>query len=146
MTPTRSRIGWQAPALLLAGLAALYAGALGNGFLNDDYLFLEQARRYNLLGAIAHPSGLGNFFRPLSRELWFALIGPWLGGEPWLFHLAQFAVFALALGLLADLLSAFAPPRDRLVATAVLAGLLWYAVLPFQHVNLAWVSCSQDFK
>jgi hypothetical protein len=144
VTPTRTRIGWQAPALLLAGLAALYAGALGNGFLNDDYLFLEQARRYSLFDALAHPSGLGNFFRPLSREVWFALVGPWLGGEPWLFHLAQFAMFAAALVLLADLLSVFAPPRDRLVAPAVLAGVLWYAVLPFQHVNLAWVSCSQD--
>jgi hypothetical protein len=144
VTPTRFRLGWQAPALLLAGLAALYAGALGNGFLNDDYLFLEQARRHNLLDALAHPSGLGNFFRPLSREVWFALVGPLLGREPLLFHVVQFALFAAALVLLADLLSVFAPPRDRLVAPAVLVGVLWYALLPFQHVNLAWVSCSQD--
>src|SRR5580765_1818477 len=89
VTPTRLRLGWQAPALLLAGLAALYAGALGNGFLNDDYLLLEQARRHNLLDALAHPSGLGNFFRPLAREVWFALVGPLLGREPLLFHVVQ---------------------------------------------------------
>ena len=144
MNPTRSRIDWQAPALVLAGLVVLYAGALGNGFLNDDYLFLEQARRHNLLDALAHPSGLGNFFRPLSRELWFALTGPLLGREPVLFHVALFALFAAALVLLADLLAAFAPARGRLIAPAALAGVLWYAVLPFQHVNLAWVSCAQD--
>lgn len=144
MNPTRSRIGWQAPALLLAGLAALYAGALASGFNNDDYLFLEEARRGNLLDALAHPGGLGNYFRPLSRELWFALLGPMSGGEPAIFHVAQFMLFAAALVLLADLLSVFAPPRGRLVAPAVLAGLLWFALLPFQRVNLAWVSCAQD--
>lgn len=144
MTPTRSRTGWQAPALLLAGLAALYAGALGNGFINDDYLFLEEVRRRGLLDAVLHPAGLGNFFRPLSREVWFAMLGPLTGGQPLLFHVAQFALFAAALVLLADLLAVFAPPRPRLVAPAALAGLLLYALLPFQFVNLAWVSCSQD--
>jgi hypothetical protein len=138
------RTGWQAPALFLAGLAALYAGALGNGFINDDYLFLEEVRRRGLWDAILHPAGLGNYFRPLSREVWFAIVGPLTGGEPVLFHVAQFALFVAALVLLADLLGVFAPARERWVAPAALAGLLGFALLPFQFVNLAWVSCSQD--
>ncbi|HEY6196110.1 MAG TPA: hypothetical protein VI504_13810 [Candidatus Eisenbacteria bacterium] len=144
MTPHPSRPGWQAPALLVAGLAVLYAGALGSGFINDDYLFLEEARRHGLVAALAHPGGLGNYFRPLSRELWFSLLGLLTGGDALLFHVAQFALFVSALVLLADLLSVFAPARGRGVAPAVLAGVLWYAVLPFQRVNLAWVSCAQD--
>src|SRR5207244_12025536 len=43
-----------------------------------------------------------------------------------------------ALALLFDLLLAFLP------AAAALAGLLYFAVVPFQRVNLTWVSCSQD--
>src|SRR5262249_56971882 len=76
-------------------------------------------------------------------EVWFALLGPPSGGEPVLFHLAQLGVFVAALVLLADLLSAFEPTRDRR-APPVLAGVLWYALLPLQRVNLMWVSCSQD--
>ena len=135
---------WALPAVVVAGVVALYAGTLGGGFINDDYLFLEQTRRYGLWGALANPGGLGNYFRPLSREAWFSLLAPLSGGEPGLFHVAQLAVFVAALVLLADLLSAFVPPRGRLVAPAVLAGVTWYALLPLQQVNLTWVSCAQD--
>ena len=93
----------------------LRAGTLGAGFINDDYLFLEEARRQGIVDAIVHPGGLGNYFRPLSREAWFAVLSPLAGGEPVVFHLAQLALFAAALVLLADLLSALAPgeARDR---------------------------------
>ena len=138
--------GWQATALVLAGIVALYGNTLTAGFINDDYLFLEQTRRYGLLGSFTHGSGLANFFRPLSREVWFGLLAPVSGGEPFVFHLAQLALFVLALVLLADLLSVFVPRRspETLVAPAVLAGVTWYALLPFQRVSLTWVSCSQD--
>ncbi len=36
VTTDRPAPGWQAPLLVLAGLAALHAGTLGAGFLNDD--------------------------------------------------------------------------------------------------------------
>src|SRR5436853_461688 len=74
VTSTRLRTGWQAPAALLAGIVALYARTLGSGFINDDYLFLESVRRHGL-AAILEPGGLANYFRPLSRELWFGAIG-----------------------------------------------------------------------
>ena len=135
---------WALPGLVLAGVIALYAGTLAAGFINDDYLFLEETRRQGLWGALAQFGGLSNYFRPLSREVWFALLSPLSGGEPGLFHVAQLALFVAALVLLADLLSAFVPPRERLVAPAVLAGVTWYALLPMQRVNLTWVSCSQD--
>jgi hypothetical protein len=144
-TDALRRSPWTAATLFVAGLVALYAGALAVGFQNDDYLFLEQARRFGMLGAFEHPSGLANYFRPLSREAWFALLAPLSGGEPLGFHLAQLLVFVAALVLLADLLRAFVPARPGgWLAVPVLAGVLWYAVLPFQRVNLMWVSCVQD--
>ncbi len=144
MNLSRLRTAWHAPALFLAGLAALYSGALRTDFINDDYLFLEAVRRHGWLESILHPAGLGNYFRPLSREVWFGVVGLLTGGEPLLFQVAQFAVFAGVLVLLADLLGVFAPARERVVAAAALAGLLLFALLPLQFVNLAWVSCSQD--
>lgn len=124
--------------LAVAGLLALYAGALRAGFLNDDWLFLEDARTRGLGGLFATSGGLANYFRPLSREVWFGLLAPLAGGHPLAFHLASFAVFVLALVLLADLLREFAP------APGVAAGVLWFALLPLQRVNLMWVSASQD--
>lgn len=144
VTTNRTYPAWLPPALLIAGLGALYASALSLGFINDDYLFLEQVRRHGLLDAMLHPGGLGNYFRPLSREVWFGVLGPLTGGDPFPFHIAQFVVFVAALALLADLLSVFAPRGKAYVAPAVLAGLLFFAALPLQRVNLAWVSCSQD--
>ena len=138
----RSR--WLAPALVAAGLVALYAGAIGAGFVNDDYLFLEQVRRHGFLDAMLQPGGLGNYFRPLSREAWFTLLSPLAGGSPLVFHVAQMMLFMGTLALLADLLRALAPRRGDGVPAAVLAGVVWYALLPFQRVNLSWVSCSQD--
>src|SRR5262245_32130473 len=135
---------WQAGVLVAAGIVALYANTLGAGFINDDYLFLEETRRYGLWGALVHGGGLANFFRPLSREVWFGLLAPFSGGGPGVFHLAQLALFLVALALLADLLAVFVPGPKRWFAPAVLAGVAWYALLPFQRVNLTWVSCSQD--
>ncbi len=144
MDLTSVRARWLGPLLVVAALAALYAGALGSAFVNDDYLFLEQARRHGMVDALLHPGGLGNYFRPLSRELWFALLSPLSGGAPFLFHLAQFGVLLGSLALLADLLRVFVPGRGPGVPVPVLAGVLWFALVPFQRVNLLWVSCSQD--
>ncbi len=124
------------PALAFAaGVVALYAGALATGFLNDDYLFLEDAARGPWAPAAG---GLANYFRPLSRQVWFGLLGPPLGPNPLAFHLAGLALFLLGAWLLYDLLRAFAP------RAGALAGLVYFAVLPFQRVNLMWISCCQD--
>ena len=132
------RFAWLAALLALAGLAALYWGPLGTGFLNDDFLFLEESRSRPLSESLARLGALGNYYRPLSRQLYFAALSPWGGAQPLVFHLFNFAVFAGALVLLADLLFAVLP------AGAAMCGLLYFAVLPLQRVALLWVSCSQD--
>jgi len=137
-TVARRSGAWRWFALLAGGLALFYLDALRTGFLNDDYLFLEQAKRASLAHAITHPDPLVNYFRPLSRQIYFAVLTPVAGDRPLVFHLFNFAIFLGSLALIADLLLALLP------LPAVLAGTLYFALIPFQRVNLTWVSCSQD--
>jgi len=129
---------WLAALVGTLGLAALYAAPLATGFLNDDLFFLEDALRRPLTESLLGLDPLGNYYRPLSRQIYFAVLGPVGGGLPWLFHAVDFAVFLAALALLADALRALLP------RPGVMAGVLFFAVLPFQRVNLTWISCSQD--
>lgn len=129
---------WAALLLALAGLGLLYADALQTGFLSDDYLFLEEARSRPLAESLAEPGTLGNYYRPLSRQVYFAAITPLAGGAPWVFHLVNAILFAGVLALVADLLRACLP------LSGVMAGTLYFATLPLQRVLLIWVSCSQD--
>src|SRR5438046_772041 len=141
MTDTRSassRLPRAALLLALAGITALYWDAIRTPFLNDDFLFIEQAVRRPLATSLADLGTLGNYYRPLSRQIYFAILTPIAGGNPLVFHLVNYALFVAALALVADLLAAFLP------RSGVLAGTLYFALLPLQRVNLMWVSCSQD--
>jgi hypothetical protein len=134
----KTRPFWPAALGLAVGLTLWYWGALTTGFLNDDHLFLEQARTHRLAESLTTLGPLGNYVRPVSRQMWFAALTPIAGGDARVFHAASAIVFAAALALLADLLAVFAPP------IGVLAGIAYLALLPFTRVLLMWVSCSQD--
>ncbi len=138
MTRPRKPPWW--PAFILAGAAllALYAGALRVGFLNDDYVFLEEARTRPLLESLTRPGPLGNYYRPLARQVYFALMTPIADGQPLAFHLVNAGLLLAAVALLLDLLLALVP------AAAAMAGAAYFALLPFQRVNLTWASCVQD--
>jgi hypothetical protein len=138
MNPPRRLPGWLAAGLALAGLVVLYRGPLATGFLNDDYLFLEQARTRPLVESLGELGALGNYYRPLSRQAYFEALTPLAGGHPLVFHLANLALFAGVLALLLDLLLALVP------LGAAIAGALYFAALPLQRVSLTWISCSQD--
>lgn len=133
---------WPAALIAVLGLGLLYAGALRTGFLCDDFLFLEEARRQSLATSLVDLGPLGNYYRPLSRQIYFELLtpfarGPFEGGAL-VFHLVNAALFAAALALLVELLRSWLPPAGAM------AGALYFALLPMQRVNLTWVSCSQD--
>ena len=138
VSPPRPRLLGLVLLLGTLALTVFYADAIRTRFLNDDYLLLEQARVQDLGTSLTRPDPLSNYWRPLSRQLWFAALGPIAGGNPLVFHVANYLLFLAGLALLADLLLVFVP------WPGVLAGLVTFALLPFQRVNLTWVSCSQD--
>ncbi|HTR97277.1 MAG TPA: hypothetical protein VMH61_05195, partial [Candidatus Acidoferrales bacterium] len=127
-------------ALLLAaaGLFALYFGALRTGLLNDDQLFLEDAHRLGVSAGWSAHGTLANYFRPVSRGLFFGVLAPLTGGQPFALHLALFALLLVSLALLWDLLRAFA------TLPGAAAGTLYFALLPLVRVDLTWISCAQD--
>ena len=126
------------PVLAVLALAHLYHGPLHTGFIADDYAFLEHARAHPGIGSVLRPGAIGNYYRPLSRQLYFAALAPLGGGQPYVFHVANFALFLAALALLLDLLVALMPPAPACV------GALYFSLLPLQRVDLTWVSCAQD--
>ncbi|MFN8586674.1 MAG: hypothetical protein U0704_02645 [Candidatus Eisenbacteria bacterium] len=138
-SPTASaRTRALAPLAFAGGLFALYANALATGFLNDDHLFLEQARERGLAALASGGGGLANYYRPLSREIWFGLLAPVADGRAWVFHAASLAVFLAAAALLFRLLRAHTGPAGAWIGT------LWFTTLPLQRVNLLWISCNQE--
>ena len=129
---------WGALALVLAAAAWLQERSLAFGFFADDFLFLDQVRQRSLVGALFSRDPLGNFLRPISRQLhfWFAAR---LGHEsPIPFHLANLAYFLIALALFQRIARRVIGPAAAIAATAVLA--LTYAA----DVPMLWASGSQD--
>ncbi|MCC6649893.1 MAG: hypothetical protein IT348_01945 [Candidatus Eisenbacteria bacterium] len=138
MSTPRSLARVLAPAAFAAGLAALYAGVFSTGFLNDDYLFLEDARLNGWGSLFGDGGALANYFRPLSREVYFALMEPLSRFGAWPYRAVNFALFLASCALLFRLL------RSQAGEAGAWAGTLWFALLPLQRVNLIWISCNQD--
>jgi len=125
-------------ALVLAAAAWLHARVISFGFFADDYLFLDQVRQHSLWSALTSRDPLGNFMRPVSRQLHFWLAAHAAGESPVPFHLANLAYFLLALFLFERIARRFMRPAAAIAATALLA--LTYAA----DVPLLWASGSQD--
>ncbi len=130
-------------ALDVAGLvlfAALWLqrAALRAPFFADDFLFLDQARGRSLWATLAGRDPIGNFARPVGRQLDFWVLSR-LGHEsPLLFHAVNLGLFLAALALLFVVVRRLAGPVAAAIATAFVA--LHYAA----DVPLLWASGGQD--
>ena len=125
-------------ALVLAAGALLHLDALRAPFFADDYLFLDQARFHSLLATLLSPDPIGNFFRPVSRQLWFWCLGTATRESALAFHLANLALFFALLVLLYELI------RRRLGVWPALVGTAFLALHHAFGVPLLWASGSQD--
>ncbi|HET9327097.1 MAG TPA: hypothetical protein VFQ05_10015 [Candidatus Eisenbacteria bacterium] len=125
-------------ALVLATAALLHAGSLEAPFFADDYLFLDQARGRSLPALLASPDPLGNYLRPVSRQVWFWTIASVSGESARAFHLANLLLF---LGIL---LLLYRVARRFLPFHAALSGVAVVAVHHAADVPLLWASGSQD--
>ena len=66
--------GWLGLALILLAATWIHAGSLRAPFFADDYLFLDQTRDHSLIATLARPDPIGNYFRPVSRQIWFWIV------------------------------------------------------------------------
>ena len=122
--------------LVTAGVRLLPAAGLN--FYNDDFVYLDAASRRGWLAALLHPTHVGGYLRPLSRDLYFALAYRWFGMDSWGYHLVNLGL-ALACAALVWLAGRrWIGPRGALLAAALFALSHVHAVL------VGWISCDQD--
>ncbi len=107
-------------------------------FFADDYSFLDRARQHSLLSTLLLPDPLGNYWRPVSRQAWFALIAAVGNQSPIAFHLANLFLFAAILVMLFVILRPRLGSRIALTATALLS------VHHSADVPVLWASGCQD--
>ena len=124
--------------LILIGVVLVHRDALRLPFFADDYLFLEQVRTRSLVAALVSPDGLGNYFRPVGRQLYFWLLGRLSGESAYVFHIANLVLFLGIVTLLFVIVRRLAGPMAAAVAAGFLA--LHYAA----DVPIRWVAGSQD--
>jgi len=125
-------------ALVVAAGVWLRARALSAPFFADDYLFLDQARHRSLLETLASPDPLGNFFRPVSRQLWFWCLSAASGQSAAAFHAANLVL------MIAILLLLFTLIRRGLGTGPALAGTALLAVHHALDVPVLWACGNQD--
>jgi hypothetical protein len=129
---------WLALALVLAGVVVLYVPALGTQFFADDFLFLDQVRGRSLWQALQAPDPLSNFFRPVSRQLYFWVVAGLTHESPFAFRVGNLITLLVAIVLLWRLARRLAGARAALF-TAAFFGLHYAADVPVR-----WACGSQE--
>ena len=138
-TPPARDLGFvYAVAALAIAAVVTHARSFAAPFFADDWLFLDQVRLRSLFKVLAAPDPIGNYFRPLGRQVWFWLFARVGGESAFVFHLANLCCLVAAVVLLAVLARRVAGPLAGAVAAGFLA--LHYAA----DVPVLWVSGSQE--
>ena len=141
-TAALGKLGLGAPlaslALILGAGLILQRPALDTPFFADDYLFLDQVGRSSLTQTLTAPDPIGNYYRPVGRQLFFWLVARAGGGSARVFHAATLALWLAVLGLLFAVARRMAGPLAGLIAAGLLA--LHYAA----DVPVRWASGCQD--
>ncbi len=133
-----ARSVWLALALVLIGTVVLYWPALKTGFFADDFLFLDQVRSRSLLESLRAPDPLSNFFRPVSRQLYFWIVAGLTHESPVAFRVGNLATLLGVVTLLFALVRRMAGSRAGIFAAAFLA--LHYAA----DIPVRWACGSQE--
>ena len=136
--PARDLAFVYAVAALALAAVVTHARSFSAPFFADDWLFLDQVRFRSLGQVLASPDPIGNYFRPLGRQVWFWLMARAGGESAFAFHLANLVCLVASVVLLALLARRLAGPLAGVVAAGFLA--LHYAA----DVPVLWVSGSQE--
>ena len=129
----------------LAGLGLILAAALvhqlpaaSTPFFADDYLFLDQVAHGSLVEVLTAPDPIGNFFRPVGRQLYFWVVARVGGGSAGFSHGLNLALWLGVVALLFAVARVLSGPRAGLIAAAFVA--LHYVA----DVPVRWASGSQE--
>lgn len=124
-------------ALCLFGVIA-WAHVPGLPFVNDDYVFIDKARRTGFWRMWLPVDLPFAWYRPFSREFHYWLLERLFGSAPGPAHAVSFALWLLAMNLYARLAAVLTGPRAAAISTAAVAALaLW-------GVPVSWVAGAQD--
>ena len=124
---------WAVPAALAAVLAY---PALQLRYLFDDYDFLGRGQVFSLHQLLPDPQA--PFWRPLSREAYFAFLYAVAPTSPVVAHVINALLLALASALVALLGARLSGPRAGFFAGAL------FSCLGAAPALVGWVSCDQD--
>ncbi len=137
---TESRAGL---AVLLAAIALFFAMIVyfsaGTYFATDDFIFLERIMDVRLGDALNPFRPIDEFFRPLSRDLYFRIAYRLFGFFPPGFHGINALLTGLNLVLFYHIGKRLTRGRE-----ASLWALLFFVAAPFNFRIYYWVSCVQD--
>jgi hypothetical protein len=125
--------------MVLLGCVILHLKSLGSGFFADDYLFLEQVRGRSLWAVLASPDPLGNYLRPLGRQVYFWTLARAGHETPLLFHIVNLCLFLLSAVVLSRLVRRIGADSATTVSATALFAFNYAADVPVQ-----WVSGAQD--
>ncbi|NOT33252.1 MAG: hypothetical protein HOP12_03680, partial [Candidatus Eisenbacteria bacterium] len=125
-------VGW------LALGTVLLVRCLTVGWVADDLVFMDAARRETFGELLSGRHGILGYYRPVSRELYFWLFGRLLGLGPFALHLVNALVFALMVGVFAATVRRLCGARSAWFAAALLI------LFPPTGALLSWISCAQD--
>jgi hypothetical protein len=125
-------------ALIVAAPLAIHLPAISAPFFADDYLFVDQVRGRSMIEVLAAPDPIGNFFRPVGRQLWFWTLTHAFGESPAAFHALGLVALVAILVLFFLLARGLAGARAALLGTGFLAA--HYA----SDVPVRWAAGSQD--
>ena len=128
---------WLGPVLAVAAACAIHARSIKAPFFTDDYAFLDHIHRRSL-GDIFAGDPLGNFYRPVGRQIYFLALGPASGDSPLVFHAVNLLLFLAAVALVFVLGRRLGGARLGVVAASIVA--LTYAA----DVPVLWASGAQD--
>ena len=124
-------------AFVLLAATSLRFAVLRYPFFADDYLFLDQTRGGSILSAWAVHDPLRNYWRPLSRQVYFWVVSA-LGESPQAAHAMNLALFLGIVALLYVLTRRLSGTRAALTAAALVA------LHEVADVPVLWASGSQD--
>lgn len=130
------------PAVVLGVIALLvlasYLPHLGQGFSNDDFTILDKVRGRSLAWLVGWHDLLAGWWRPLSRELHFAILDRAFPGSSTACHAVNLGLWLGIVALTYVLLRRLAGPALAVPALAgALAASCW-------GLFVLWASASQD--